>query len=112
MFLTLFKETFKRVFARDSKNDFKMAFNANMEVKTSRELKVMGCIGPCVSAENKSTGNVSEQELGIGGTSQWKFCGLYPNTTFAVFLEVVGQVGGWVSMSLNINQYVFFCFAA
>jgi protein transport protein SEC23 len=36
---TLFKQTFQRVFVRDQKQDFKMAFNGVMEVKCSRELK-------------------------------------------------------------------------
>ena len=41
---------------------------------------------------NSKSGNVSETELGIGGTSQWKMCGLYPNTTYAFYFEVVNQV--------------------
>lgn len=36
---SLFKQTFQRVLIRDQKNDFKMAFNGILEVKTSRELK-------------------------------------------------------------------------
>lgn len=36
---SLFKQTFQRVMARDHENNLKMAFNANIEVKTSRELK-------------------------------------------------------------------------
>lgn len=36
---SLFKQTFQRVFGRDQKNDLKMAFNATLEVKCSRELK-------------------------------------------------------------------------
>ena len=41
----LFKQTFQRVFSKDSKDEFKMAFNATLEVKCSRELKVSGAIG-------------------------------------------------------------------
>lgn len=36
---SLFKQTFQRVFGRDQKQDLKMAFNATLEVKCSRELK-------------------------------------------------------------------------
>ncbi|KAI9564043.1 hypothetical protein GHT06_007781 [Daphnia sinensis] len=89
---SLFKQTFQRVFAKDARNEYKMAFNALMEVKTSRELKVCGAIGPCISMNVKGP-NVSETELGIGGTSQWKFCALGTNTTPAVFFEVVNQHG-------------------
>ncbi len=35
----LFKQSFQRVFSKDSKGDLKMAFIANLEIKTSRELK-------------------------------------------------------------------------
>ncbi|XP_071447593.1 protein transport protein Sec23A isoform X2 [Hetaerina americana] len=87
---TLFKQTFQRVFARDQKGEFKMAFNGSLEVKASRELKVSGAIGPCVSLNVKS-GCVSDQEIGIGNTCQWKFCTFNPSTTCAFFFEVVNQ---------------------
>lgn len=87
---SLFKQTFQRVFSKDNKQDFRMGFNAVMEVKCSRELKVSGAIGPCISMNIKS-GSVSDTEIGIGGTCQWKFCGVTPNTTVAVFFEVVNQ---------------------
>ena len=38
--------------------------------------------GPCVA----------DTEMGMGGTSQWKMCGLYPNGTYAFYFEVVNQV--------------------
>ena len=39
----LFKQTFQRVFGKDSKEEhFKMAFGATVEVKCSRELKISG----------------------------------------------------------------------
>ena len=37
--------------------------------------------GPCVS----------DTELGVGGTCQWRMCGLYPNSTYAFYFEVVNQ---------------------
>ena len=39
---SLFKQTFQRVFAKDQRNEYKMAFNAVVEVKTSREIKGTG----------------------------------------------------------------------
>lgn len=51
---SLFKQTFQRVFARDSKGDLKMAFNGTVEVKCSRELKIQGGIGSCVSLNVKN----------------------------------------------------------
>ena len=103
---SLFKQTFQRVFAKtetpapppggqpiQAQDHFKMAFNATIEVKCSRELKLSGAIGACVSANKKDGGCVSDIEMGIGGTSAWKMCTLGPNTTLAVFFEVVNQHG-------------------
>uniref|UniRef100_A0A668RQE5 Protein transport protein SEC23 n=1 Tax=Oreochromis aureus TaxID=47969 RepID=A0A668RQE5_OREAU len=87
---SLFKQTFQRVFSKDYNGDFRMAFGGVLEVKTSRELKVCGAIGPCVSLNSKSP-CVSENDLGIGGTSQWKVCGLNPSTTLGIYFEVVNQ---------------------
>ncbi|XP_068683716.1 protein transport protein Sec23A-like [Montipora capricornis] len=86
----LFKQTFQRVFAKDMRGEFKMAFGATLEVKTSRELKLSGAIGPCISMDRKGP-NVSETEIGVGGTCAWKLCGLDPQTTVAVFFEIVNQ---------------------
>lgn len=36
---SLFKQTFQRVFACYQKDELKMAFNATLEIKCSRELK-------------------------------------------------------------------------
>ncbi|XP_038074686.1 protein transport protein Sec23A-like [Patiria miniata] len=87
---SLFKQTFQRVFARDQKEEFQMAFGAVLEVKTSRELKVSGAIGPCISTNVKGP-CVSDTEIGMGGTTQWRYCGLTPQTTVALFFEVVNQ---------------------
>jgi len=87
---SLFKQTFQKVLSRDQKGDFKMAFNGVLEVKTSREIKVMGAIGPCISLNVKGP-CVSETDLGLGGTCQWKMCTFTPSTTCAFFFEVVNQ---------------------
>lgn len=50
-----------------------------------------GAIGPCVSLGVKGQ-SVADTEIGLGGTCQWKLCGLYPNATLAFFFEVVNQV--------------------
>jgi len=87
---TLFQQSFQKCFAKDEKGDFKMAFGASVEVKTSRELKIQGCVGHCVSMNAKGP-NVSDTEIGIGGTSAWKLCGLTPITTLGLFFEVCNQ---------------------
>uniref|UniRef100_A0A8C9TVY0 Protein transport protein SEC23 n=1 Tax=Scleropages formosus TaxID=113540 RepID=A0A8C9TVY0_SCLFO len=87
---SLFKQTFQRVFNKDVQGSFKMAFAGTLEIKTSRELKVSGAIGPCVSLNAKGP-CVSENEIGTGGTCQWKICGLDQNSTLALYFEVVNQ---------------------
>uniref|UniRef100_A0A3B1J7A1 Protein transport protein SEC23 n=1 Tax=Astyanax mexicanus TaxID=7994 RepID=A0A3B1J7A1_ASTMX len=87
---SLFKQTFQRVFTKDVQGSFKMAFAGTLEIKTSREIKISGAIGPCTSLNAKGP-CVSENEIGTGGTCQWKICGLDPNTTLAIYFEVVNQ---------------------
>ena len=48
-----------------------MGFNCTVEVKTSREVKVCGMIGAGTSLKVNSQ-SVSENEIGVGGTSQWR----------------------------------------
>lgn len=86
----LFKQTFQRMFSKDLRGEYKMAFCGTIEVKTSKELNVSGCIGPCISMDRKGP-NVSETEIGLGGTSAWKVCGFDSATTIAVFFEIVNQ---------------------
>eukprot|EP01137_Pigoraptor_chileana_P023714 Opistho-2@90474 len=87
---SLFKQTFQRVFAKDARGDFTMAFGATLDVQTTKELKVCGVIGSCVSL-NKKSHHVSETEFGLGGTSAWRICGLDSGSTFGVYFEVVSQ---------------------
>uniref|UniRef100_H0W6X4 Protein transport protein SEC23 n=1 Tax=Cavia porcellus TaxID=10141 RepID=H0W6X4_CAVPO len=87
---SLFKQTFQRVFTKDMHGQFKMGFGGTLEIKTSREIKISGAIGPCVSLNSKGP-CVSENEIGTGGTCQWKICGLSPATTLAIYFEVVNQ---------------------
>eukprot|EP00051_Salpingoeca_urceolata_P027681 m.482747 g.482747 ORF g.482747 m.482747 type:complete len:780 (+) comp22653_c0_seq1:235-2574(+) len=89
---SLFKLTFQKVFGKDMRGDFNLAFNATFEVKTCKEMKLCGVIGPCVSA-NKKGKNVSEQEIGVGNTNVWKLCGLDNTTTLGVYFEIANQHG-------------------
>lgn len=84
---SLFKTSFNRIFAKEN-DQLKMAFNAVVEIKTSRELKVSGCIGSCVSM-NVRNQYVSDTEIGIGNTAQWKFCSLSPGLTTSFYFDIV-----------------------
>ena len=87
---SLFRQTYQKVFGtKEGSPLLKMSFNASVEVKSVRELKVMGAIGPCVSANKK--GPVSDNEIGIGGTTCWNLCTIDPSTTLGIFFEVASQ---------------------
>ncbi|VDQ17352.1 unnamed protein product, partial [Trichobilharzia regenti] len=60
---------------------------------TSKKLKVSSCIGPCFSA-NVKTSNTGEQEIGIGRTSVWRLNGFTPSTTLAIYFEVATSSSG------------------
>lgn len=85
---SIFKQSFLRLFNKDSEGYLLMGFNATFDIKTSRELKVSGVIGHTSSLNIKSA-NVSENELGIGGSSQYKMCALSPQHSYGVFFDVV-----------------------
>ena len=64
-----------------------MAFGATLEVLTSREFKVSGAIGPVTSLGKKSP-NVSDLEVGKGGTNAWSLGGVDPGTTVAIYFDI------------------------
>jgi protein transport protein SEC23 len=93
---SVFKESLRRVFRRfpeESSSDggeLQMGFGATVEVKTSREFKVAGAIGPCNSLK-KGGPNVSETEIGVGGTTSWSMGGVDPSSTLAVYFEITNS---------------------
>ena len=87
---SLFKQSFQKVFEKDSNENLKMAYNGVIEVKCSRELRVSGAIGPCVSLNIKNQ-SVSDIEIGMGSTVQWKMCTLTPRTTLSLYFEIINQ---------------------
>lgn len=90
---SVFKESLRRVFNRyadDVPQDggqLQFAFAASLEVLTSHEFKVSGAIGP-VTSLHKVSPNVSEVEVGRGGTNYWGLGGLDPNTTIAIYFDI------------------------
>jgi len=94
---SIFKQSLMRLLSTDDAGHLEMAFNATLDVKTTKELKVSGLIGHATSVTNKSA-YVGETEIGMGGTSTWKMAGLMPRSSFGIYFEIVSQaVGGTVS---------------
>lgn len=86
-----FSKTFLGLFERSPANPDELAigFNATIEVQTCRDLKVAGCVGHVFSLERK-TAAVSENEVGVGGTSAWRACAVSPRTSFGFYFDVAG----------------------
>ncbi len=95
---SLFRESLSRAFKRhpdtpaeDGKpatpGALVMGFGATIELIVSREIKIAGALGPCASLK-KNNGSVSENEVGVGGTSQWYLGGIDPAVTMGFFFDV------------------------
>jgi protein transport protein SEC23 len=89
---SVFRESLRRVFAKtadtpEGPGGLTMGFGANIEVISSREVKVSGAIGPCATMDKKGP-TVSETEIGVGGTTQWYMGGIDPSATMAFFFDV------------------------
>jgi len=101
----IFKQSFIRIFSKDSQGFLNMGFNATLTVQTSRELKVSGLIGPAIAAGKKNQ-YVGETEIGIANTNSWKFCGITNRTTVAVYFEVASQNTGTKAGDKGLIQFV------
>lgn len=89
---SVFRESLRRVFEKtpdtpEMPGTMSMGFGANIEVISSREVKLSGAIGPCATMDKKGP-NVAETEVGVGGTTQWYMGGVDPAVTMAFFFEV------------------------
>lgn len=100
---SVFKESFRRMFSRFSEEAYEcdrdhltMGFAATLECLTSREFKVAGAIGPCeaIKKAGSHTNNVSDIEIGVGGTNTWSMGAIDTNTTLAVYFDIsnTGQI--------------------
>jgi protein transport protein SEC23 len=89
---SMYKQSFARVFNKDADDNLLMGFNANLEVLTTKELKITGLIGHAVSLNKKSV-SVGETECGIGNTCAWKMCGIDPEASYGIYFEIASQGG-------------------
>lgn len=102
----IYKESVKRYFKTSEKDEsLLMGFNATLEVQCSPELKICGAIGPVTSMNTKSH-HVSEVEIGYGQTNAWKLNTLTPNTTIAIYFDVVNQPTNPGTSQFRCFQYV------
>lgn len=84
----VFKKSFQQLFSEDVLG---LAFNATYEVFCSKDVKILGNIGPCASL-GKRTPFVADAAVGVGGTAAWKLAGIDASTTIATYFDV-GSAG-------------------
>lgn len=82
-----FRKCLRHIFSRDEEGNLKMHFDATIEIVTTKDLKICGALGPCVSLHKKNN-LVSNNEIGEGGTYMWKLGTLTSKTCFAFFFQV------------------------
>lgn len=85
-----FRKCLRHIFNHDEDGSLKMYFDATIEIVTTKDVKVCGALGPCVSLQKKSN-SVSDKDIGEGGTSTWKLSTLTKKTCIAFFFQVGGD---------------------
>jgi protein transport protein SEC23 len=83
----VFKESFQKFFTVDDDGHLKMGFLGKINIFTSKEFKVCGCIGAC-SSNGVKTAYCSESVIGVGNTSEWNIGGVDKNTSLAFYFEI------------------------
>eukprot|EP00879_Flechtneria_rotunda_P000388 GHRR01000481.1.p1 GENE.GHRR01000481.1~~GHRR01000481.1.p1 ORF type:complete len:762 (+),score=240.68 GHRR01000481.1:2399-4684(+) len=87
----VFKDSLKRMFCNENAEGFlALASHATLDVLPSRDIKISGLLGHAARSEKKSSA-VADTQIGLGGTSQWKLCGLDADTTAAILFEITGS---------------------
>ncbi|KAG9452545.1 hypothetical protein H6P81_005449 [Aristolochia fimbriata] len=82
-----FKKCVRCIFKQDSEGHLKMNLAASIDIVTTKEVKICGALGPCVSLRKKNS-LVSDKEIGQGGTHSWKLGTLTSKTCIAFFFQV------------------------
>ncbi|KAM3130641.1 hypothetical protein pb186bvf_017233 [Paramecium bursaria] len=83
----VFRESYKKLFDRDSQGFLKMGFGSRIDMFASKDIKIQGAIGPCISLKKQGP-MASEQIIGEGGTTSWYAGGLDRNSTILFILDL------------------------
>lgn len=76
-----------------SNNNTTYGLNGSLEVKTSNNLKISGLIGHATSLEKQGP-NVSDREVGLGGTNSWKLSKILSNSTYSIYFDINKNLNG------------------
>eukprot|EP00830_Metopus_es_P019347 TRINITY_DN709_c0_g1_i1.p1 TRINITY_DN709_c0_g1~~TRINITY_DN709_c0_g1_i1.p1 ORF type:complete len:555 (+),score=100.08 TRINITY_DN709_c0_g1_i1:528-2192(+) len=83
----VFKKSFIKLFERDNAGQLKIGTSGTISILSSKGVKVCGVIGHCTSLKKKGP-NVSDINIGVGGTSTWNLGGLDKDKTYAFYFEI------------------------
>ncbi|KAK8924108.1 hypothetical protein KSP39_PZI019634 [Platanthera zijinensis] len=86
-----FKKCLRHIFKHEETDRLDMKFDATIELVTTKEVKICGALGPCLSLRNQNS-LVSEKEVGQGGTSSWKTSTLTSKTSIGFIFQVGGNL--------------------
>mmetsp|Transcript_96431 Transcript_96431/g.201460 ORF Transcript_96431/g.201460 Transcript_96431/m.201460 type:complete len:749 (+) Transcript_96431:128-2374(+) len=103
--MSVFKDSFRKMFDCDEGGYLNQGCNAKIEVFTSREFKCCGAVGGLSSLGKKSPA-VAETEIGEGGTCQWVAGSLDKNTTVAFYFDINNNQS--TTMPANKQSYLQF----
>jgi protein transport protein SEC23 len=86
----VFQGSFRSIFRRDKNDNLAMGFMGEVQVLTSSEFKISGCIGKVSSLDRKHA-CVADTEVGVGNTCAWRLGGVDPNTTLALYFQIANK---------------------
>lgn len=82
-----FRKCLHHLFILDDEGNLKLCFDATIEIITTKDVKICGALGPCISLQKKNS-SVSNNEIGQGRTYMWKLGTLTNKTCIAFFFAV------------------------
>ncbi|XP_071697568.1 protein transport protein SEC23 G [Rutidosis leptorrhynchoides] len=82
-----FRKCLRHIFSRGELGYLNMCFDVTIEIITTKDVKICGAIGPCVTLRKKNR-SVSEKEIGEGGTHTWKLGTITDKTCITFFFQV------------------------
>lgn len=82
-----FKKCLRHVFKREGDNHLNINLDVTLQIVTSKEVKVSGALGPCMSLKVKNN-HVSDKVVGQGGTSAWKLCTITSKTCLGFIFQI------------------------
>ncbi|KAG1334080.1 protein transport protein sec23-1 [Cocos nucifera] len=82
-----FRKCLRHIFKHEGVDHLNMIFDATIEMVTTKEVKICGALGPCMSLGIKNN-MVSGKEIGQGGTTSWKLSSLNNKACIAFFFQV------------------------